>query len=45
MDFQREIDGTGLFVEVAFGGIGIVGLELVEIAELVKAQQAQLPVT
>ena len=45
MDFQAEVDSAGLFVEVALGGIGIVGLELVEVAELVQAQQAQLPVT
>jgi len=30
---------------VAFGGVGVVGLELVEIAELVQAQQAELPET
>ncbi len=44
LHLQGEIDGAGLFVEVAFGGIGIVGLELVEIAELVQAQQAEFPV-
>ncbi len=45
LHFQREIDGAVLFVEVAFGGIGIVGLELLEIAELVQAQQAEFPET
>jgi len=34
--FRVRSDGPSLFVEVAFGGIGIVGLELVEIAELVS---------
>ena len=44
MHFQREIDCAILLVQVAFGRIGIVGLELIKIAELVQAQQAQLPV-
>src|SRR5260370_31985353 len=44
MDLEGEIDGACLFVEMTFGGIGIVRLKLVEIAKLVQAQQAQLPV-
>src|SRR5271154_904662 len=45
MDLQGEIDVTCFFVEMAFGGVRIVGLELVEIAELVQAKQAQFPIT
>ena len=45
VDFQGEIDRARLFVQVAFSRVGVVGLELVEITELVQAQQAQFPVT
>ena len=43
VDLERQIDRAVFFVEVAVGGVGIVRLELFEIAELVQAQQTEFP--
>ncbi len=37
-DLEREIDGASFFVELAVGGVGIVGLKLIEVSELVEAE-------
>src|SRR5579862_4254700 len=43
MHLQREIDQSVFFVERSNGSVGIVRLKLIEVSELVQAEQAQLP--
>ena len=43
MDLQRQVDQAVFLVQLANRGVGIVGLQLVEVSQLIQAQQAQLP--
>src|SRR5258708_35151030 len=43
--FQRKVDQAVFLVQLANRSVRIVGLQLVEVSQLVQAQQAQLPKT
>ncbi len=43
VNLQGEIDQSIFFVELLVGGVGIVRLQLFEVAQLVQAQKAELP--
>src|SRR5581483_10044073 len=45
MDFQEEVHCASLFVEAAIGHVGIIRLQLLEVSQLIQAEQAEFPQT
>ena len=41
--FEKEVNGARFFVEMAFSGAGIVGLQHVEEAQLIQTLQTDFP--
>ena len=43
LHLESQVDGAVFFVQVALGDVGIVGLQLLEVPQLIKPQQAEFP--